>query len=238
MSGEQLPFFSIIVPAHNEERCLGDTLTKLEATTYPKDRYEVLVIENGSSDRTAEVAKLHESPTCKVFSYTQKGVSFARNRGVEQASSTADWVIFLDADSFFLPSYLGELADYMKSLHTECGVGGNVVRPFPDSSHARAWFRFYDGVHHVFGQAIHAIIVRSDLARATHFNEKQAWMEDVQYVRHLKTKSKFFFFKTQSFFTSTRRNEHDGWWSLLFWEVFVGVLPSKLQALFEYSAVR
>jgi chlorobactene glucosyltransferase len=48
--------FSVIVPMLNEERVIARCLRALEAQTFPRDRWEVIVVDNGSRDRTLEIA--------------------------------------------------------------------------------------------------------------------------------------------------------------------------------------
>ena len=52
-----LPFTSVIVPALNEERTIGDCLVSLLKMDYPQERREILVVDNGSTDSTAEIVK-------------------------------------------------------------------------------------------------------------------------------------------------------------------------------------
>ena len=58
-------FFSIIIPSHNEEKYITQTLEHIKALDYPKDKLEVFVIENGSSDNTYFVAKNFENNIIK-----------------------------------------------------------------------------------------------------------------------------------------------------------------------------
>ena len=61
------PFFSFIVPAYNEASVIERTLSCLRDLDYPKDRYEVIVVENGSSDDTFARASRFASPAFKVI---------------------------------------------------------------------------------------------------------------------------------------------------------------------------
>src|SRR6185437_12801457 len=106
-------FFSIVVPTHNEENYIEETLRYLAALDYPKDRYEVLVIENASTDKTLEKAMAFEDSHIHIYSYAHKGVSFARNRGAERARPESNWVIFLDADTLLAPPFLRELNAFL-----------------------------------------------------------------------------------------------------------------------------
>ena len=67
-------FFSIIVPAYNEERLIGKTLDCLTRIDYPEERYEIILVENGSTDATFRTAKKYESANCRIYQ-SEKGVS-------------------------------------------------------------------------------------------------------------------------------------------------------------------
>ena len=56
IAGSYLPTVSLLVPAYNEETVIGYLLERVTQLTYPKDRMEVLVIDDGSKDRTGEIA--------------------------------------------------------------------------------------------------------------------------------------------------------------------------------------
>ena len=90
------PFFSIIIPALNEEQRLPVLLNSITVQT-DKD-FEVIVIDGGSTDKTEENARIFEDRFNK-FTYHKeklKNVSMSRNRGAKLAQ--ADWLIFFDAD--------------------------------------------------------------------------------------------------------------------------------------------
>ena len=106
-------FFSIIVPAHNEESYIERTLTRLQQLNYPAARFETLVIENGSSDRTFELAKRFESPNMHVLQ-SGKGVSRAKNAGIDHLAPQSDWVVFLDADTVLEKEFLNELDVFLR----------------------------------------------------------------------------------------------------------------------------
>lgn len=94
-------FFSvcIIVPVWNEERTLRGTLESLLALNYPKDKLEILVIDDGSTDNTLSIARTFEhEPQIKVFTKENGGKHTAVNFGINQTKS--DLVGCLDADSF------------------------------------------------------------------------------------------------------------------------------------------
>src|SRR5580698_1509778 len=87
---EQL-FFSFVIPAHNEEKYIENTLEHLRRMDYPADKFEVIVVENGSTDRTLELAKRFQSSGFSTL-LSGKGVSRARNVGIDHLSPKSNWV--------------------------------------------------------------------------------------------------------------------------------------------------
>lgn len=88
---------SVIVPAYNAQATLAETLDSILAQTRKAD--EVIVVDDGSSDATAAVAKSH-SLRPEVISTDNKGAASAINTGISVA--TCDYVAFLDADDLWL----------------------------------------------------------------------------------------------------------------------------------------
>src|SRR3989344_4017530 len=89
---------SLIIPAYNEEKYIGECL--LSARKHAADFCEIIVINNASTDKTAEVAK--SFPGVRVVDEPQKGLTRARQRGLLEASG--DIIAFIDADCR-LPSH-------------------------------------------------------------------------------------------------------------------------------------
>jgi dolichyl-phosphate beta-glucosyltransferase len=93
------PFLSIIIPAHNEENRLPGTLAQvfkfLDQQAFP---FEVIVVENGSSDRTQQIAQefAKQNKDLHVIQNRQPGKGLAIRRGVQAA--TGDYLFFCDAD--------------------------------------------------------------------------------------------------------------------------------------------
>lgn len=92
---------SVVIPARNEERYLAAALDSVLGQRFPTDRLEVVVVENGSSDRTVEVARFYAAKTpqlaMRVLSDPVAGIARAKNRGARAAAAPA--LLFLDADS-------------------------------------------------------------------------------------------------------------------------------------------
>ena len=90
-----MPKFSIIIPAHNEEDYLRKTLHSIKNQT--SQDFEVIVVTNGCTDKTEEVAKKRANKKFRVLSLPKPNVSVARNAGALNAEG--EILVFLDADT-------------------------------------------------------------------------------------------------------------------------------------------
>jgi glycosyltransferase involved in cell wall biosynthesis len=96
--------FSIVVPAYNEAAYLGPTLQSLQRQDYP-GAYEVIVVDNNSTDATASVAA---SYGVRVLSESEQGVCAARQRG--SAAAVGDIIVSADADTIYPTGWLRGVA--------------------------------------------------------------------------------------------------------------------------------
>lgn len=102
MSDELLPYVSIVIPVFNEERYLSLCLTSLMSLSYPKDRHEILLVDNGSTDRTLDIARGFGDVAIHVKENVKVGA--VRNYGVQKATGTV--IVFLDSDCVVNPEWL------------------------------------------------------------------------------------------------------------------------------------
>lgn len=102
------PFVSVIVPAYNEEMVIKNTIDSLLASDY--QNYEIVVVDDGSQDRTTEIVRECYAGNAKVrlFSETNAGKAVALNTGLRHARG--EIVIALDADTLFAKQTIGALA--------------------------------------------------------------------------------------------------------------------------------
>ena len=96
------PFVSVIVPARNEEQAVSACIESLLRQDYPKDRYELIMVDNDSTDGTA--ARIKAYPVTYVFERAGHSAAAARNRGLQEASG--EILAFTDADCVAAPSWL------------------------------------------------------------------------------------------------------------------------------------
>jgi hypothetical protein len=89
------PLLSVVVPAHQGAAQLPVTLAALAASDLPRDQWELIVVDDASSDGTAQVAG-RWADRVLTLPGAPHGPGYARNRGVE--ASRGEWVVFIDAD--------------------------------------------------------------------------------------------------------------------------------------------
>jgi cellulose synthase/poly-beta-1,6-N-acetylglucosamine synthase-like glycosyltransferase len=99
------PLVAIVVPCFNEEKTVASTLTSLLALDYPKDKLEIIVVDDGSRDSTLSIARQFESDSrIQVFHKENGGKHTAMNYALER--TRADLIGCLDADSVVAPEAL------------------------------------------------------------------------------------------------------------------------------------
>lgn len=103
--------FSVIIPLYNKAPYIAKAIESVLGQTF-RD-FEVIVIDDGSTDQSLEVAKTFENKSITIISQPNSGVSTARNNGVKLAKHP--YICFLDADDWWHPTFLEE----MKRLITD-----------------------------------------------------------------------------------------------------------------------
>lgn len=204
---------SIIIPAHNEEKYIAETLKYIQDLSYPKESFEVLVVENGSDDNTYNLAKKFEDENIKVFTVPTRGVSKAKNFGIKNISEKSEWIIFLDADTILKQNFLKDLNDYLqKNKDKNFTIGTSALRPLEKQGwYPTAWIKFYN-IGHKYTKTSFAIqIMKASLRDKIKFNENLILAEDLELIKNCLKYGKFFYFDTDSVFTSIRRFEKVGW---------------------------
>ena len=102
------PLVSVVIPSYNAEQTLKKTLLSVAAQMEQYSNFEVIIIDDGSTDKTSDIIHQFEQWDKRFKSVKQenRGVSAARNKGVEIARG--DYIAFLDADDLFLKNSLFE----------------------------------------------------------------------------------------------------------------------------------
>ncbi len=117
------PHVAIIIPAYNEEKTILQTLQSVEALQYPHDKLEILVVNDGSTDRTEERVRefIKSKRHFRLISQPNQGKAAALNRGLQEI--TAPFFACLDADSYVDPDTLRKmLSQYSESNDPQLAV--------------------------------------------------------------------------------------------------------------------
>lgn len=117
------PRISVIVPAFNSSQWLPDCLEALLAQNFDKQTYEILVVDNGSSDETLEI--IRQFPAVRLLQEQQRGSYAARNRGV--AASSGAILAFTDSDCVPEPDWLRCIDEAMKNTQLDIILGQRVL---------------------------------------------------------------------------------------------------------------
>jgi glycosyltransferase involved in cell wall biosynthesis len=144
LRGKEWPLVSVVVASCNAERTLDQTLKSLDLLNYPN--YEVIVIDDGSVDNTAEIARQHRG--VRLISIENNGLSHARNLGIEAA--TGSIVAFIDSDAYADPDWLYFLVTAMEQQDAVAAGGPNLIPP-EDGFIARC-------VNHAPGNPTHVLL--------------------------------------------------------------------------------
>ncbi|MBW4452188.1 MAG: glycosyltransferase [Nostoc indistinguendum CM1-VF10] len=112
------PTVSVIMPAYNASKYLHETITSVLSQTF--DNFELLIVDDGSTDNSAEIAHKYgnEDSRIKIFCQENKGVSVARNTGI--SLSSGKFIAFIDADDQWLPD---KLACHINHLNMDENLG-------------------------------------------------------------------------------------------------------------------
>ncbi|MEX0660776.1 MAG: glycosyltransferase [Balneolaceae bacterium] len=126
---------TVAICTYNRADYLKDTLNDLAVQTADKNSFEVLVINNNSTDHTEAVCtdfqKTHPKINFRFVDETNQGLSFARNRSVKEA--TAATLLFIDDDVHLKENFVSTALNYLKSSpHVSC-AGGRIFVSFDDA---------------------------------------------------------------------------------------------------------
>ena len=123
---DNMPTISVVIPAYNAERTILETIKSVQQQTFSD--FEIIVINDGSEDKTLELLSQVEEPRLSIYSYNNSGLSTARNRGISH--SKGEYIAFLDADDLWEPD---KLEAQLAALQNQ-----------PEAGVAYSWTNFMD----------------------------------------------------------------------------------------------
>lgn len=209
--------FSVLIPAHNEERYIGQCLDSIVAASeHFAKQVEVIVILNRCTDRTEDIAK---SYNCVIVYDDRKNLSQIRNSGAKAARG--EILVTIDADSRMTSNMLTEIAEH---LATNIYIGGGVQPKFERTSLGIIASTMMLVIPMLFKYGPISIGIfwcyKKDFDAIGGFNENMLMAEDADFAKRLKTwgqqnNKKYGTIKKAQMITSCRKFDQGGDWILV-----------------------
>jgi hypothetical protein len=135
--GDNVPdLVSVVIPLYNKGPYIARTLDSVLCQTF--QNFEVIVMDDGSTDNGAEVVRMFHDPRIRLIQQENHGLSATRNRGVGE--SRGAFIAFLDADDEWMPEHL-EVLERLRERYPEAGVYTTAYRKIhPSTGSKKAHF--------------------------------------------------------------------------------------------------
>lgn len=114
---------SIIIPIYNEAKYIKQCLSSVLENKYPEEKFEILIIDGGSTDSSIEIIKPFLGKNIHLFKNKQKFFSFGANIGIKKAKG--DILIFLGGHSYIATDFIKNNLEILKKTKADC-VGGTI----------------------------------------------------------------------------------------------------------------
>ena len=119
---DELPLVSIIIAAYNEEEVIARRIENLLKQDYPKEKMEIIVASDGSTDRTVEIAKKYEGQGVRVLDFKKnRGRAAVHNDAVDVAKG--EILLFTDAETIFEKNFVKNGVKWLANNRYGCGAG-------------------------------------------------------------------------------------------------------------------
>ncbi len=214
---------SVVIPAYNEEKYLPGCLESLKNQTF-RD-FEIIVIDNNSTDTTAEIAMQHG---VNIIHEAKKGVGAARKKGFSQARG--EIIVSTDADCTFPPDWLEKIAHAFENPNTIAVYGTTIIE---DPSIWKRQLSYYvmnifyqinDRLNKKQFQGSNSAVRKTAYEKTTGYDSSLGALEDADLCKKLMkiaTPSAIFFDPSIKIITSARRLKNGNFlkslWTYLTW---------------------
>jgi len=135
---------SLVICTYNRDRYLPAALQSVSNQSFDQNNFELIIVDNNSSDNTATICKEfisnHPHLNIKYCFEEQKGLSFARNRGMAEAGASI--ITYVDDDVILSPSFLREIALFFETNQDAVGAGGKVIPKYENDKEPK-WMNQY-----------------------------------------------------------------------------------------------
>lgn len=206
---------SVVIPAYNEEKYIGRCLEEL-ITQAGKDIFEIIVVDNASTDKTAEVAKKYKG--VKVVREERKGLTRARQAGLMAAKG--DLIAYIDADTHVKPGWFHKVRqEFEKNKRLVCLSAPYSLYDVSKWKRIAMWsywnllaYPTYAILMRYMVLGANFVAKRSVLLKIGGFDESiEFYGEDTDIARRLHKIGKVKFLRKSLVNSSARRMEAEGW---------------------------
>lgn len=188
--------FSVVLPAFNCERTIEKALQSVVAQTRKDLIREIIVINDGSTDRTEDIIKgfiRNNGSIDVIYEYQfNRGASAARNRGIRIASS--DWIALLDSDDIWLPNKIERQASIINSIPDMFFLGSQYPIKF-------FLKKYTEGLHKLTAKQLcirsmpttPSVVFNREIGlKLGLFNEKMRYCEDINFFQKFLLKDSYY----------------------------------------------
>lgn len=181
---------SVIIPVYNQELTIRQSVKALLREQTASCRIEILLVNDGSTDKSGEICRELEArnPQVRYFEQANRGVSAARNRGIQNARGK--YLFYLDADDRLEPGTLGRVKNFFDTVEQEVDLVTYRIDTLYEGKRLEPHFRYqylrnsgvYDLREYAYiGQTTMNIAVRNRYEHNFLFDENQTFSEDQEY---------------------------------------------------------
>lgn len=205
---EDLPFISVVIPAYNEQKYLPRCLKAINNQSYPKDKFEIIVSDNNSTDKTSEIAK---KAGAKVFLEKKQGHVFALNNGMMRAKG--EIIACTDADTQVDKDWLEVIAKIFEDEEVVAVTGSAYYKTDSKVKKyiGKLSYQIYLQLHFAVGKPSLAgpnlAVRRSAFTEIKGLDTRYHTFGDIELGLRIKKVGKVLFVKELSVVTSPRRWE-------------------------------
>ncbi|WP_183148119.1 glycosyltransferase family 2 protein [Chryseobacterium nematophagum] len=190
---------SVIIPIFNAEKTIIRTLDSVKAQTIGVDIFEIIIINDGSTDESKNIIEKYiienSTMTIQLINQSNKGVSYARNKGLKIAKG--DYIALLDADDEWLPKKIEKQLTYFQDINVPIDFlatrrnNNKILFPYCVINHL-AEITFKKLLIRNETQPSTVIFKRKVLENTGYFNPDQRYAEDLNYWMKVSKNNKMY----------------------------------------------
>lgn len=138
---------ALVICTYNRDRYLPEALETVKLQTLSRDQFELIIVDNFSTDNTAAISKkfIEDNPGINVRYCLEKnkGLSFARNRGIAEAGAPV--IAYMDDDALLSPDFLKVLLQFFDRHTDAVGAGGKVIPKYEEGKEPEWMNKYLNG---------------------------------------------------------------------------------------------